>query len=70
MSGPFSNLLALDALFSRPGCSDGLNPALKAAMQADDNWPTHSAGPVRRDGPLPENAIPFPAISPDKKQSA
>lgn len=70
MSGPFSSLLALDALFARPGCRDGLNPALKAAMQADQNWPSRSAGPDRQDGPLPENAVPFPATSSDKKQTA
>ncbi|MEL7213144.1 MAG: hypothetical protein AAGK92_10810 [Pseudomonadota bacterium] len=59
MSKTLTDLRGMDELSSRYGC--GLNPKLKAAIEADLRFPAKAAAPLPRPddtaGPLPENVI-------------
>ena len=70
MTGPFSHLLALDALVSQHGRTDGLNPALRAAMDADQRWPSRSGGPATDAKTLPDGGAAFPPPPKDRKKTA
>ena len=61
VNGRFSHLLAFDTLLSRLGYKDGLNPALKAAIEADQCWPSKSAGPTVVPPELPGSVVVFPS---------
>jgi len=53
---PLIDLLRIDALAQPHGC--GLNPKLRAAIEADTRWPSKAASPPSaEEAPLPEGVI-------------
>ncbi|WP_299747782.1 hypothetical protein [uncultured Tateyamaria sp.] len=63
----FTDLLHMDALAQPYGC--GLNPELRAAIEADTRWQSKAASPARVEGaPLPKGVTRLPVPAPQSGQ--
>lgn len=72
MSRDATGLLAADALARALGCG-GLHPRLRAALEAGAAFPARRAGPpplADLSGPLPGNAVRFPAVAGPARREA
>jgi hypothetical protein len=70
MSRIFADLLAMDALAQRTGA--GLNPRLRAAIEAQSRFPSKVSGPIPDIAPedLPEGVTPIPLVSDDTQEQS
>lgn len=70
MSRNLIDLLAMDAFAQRTGV--GLNPRLRAAIEADVRFPAKRAGPIPEVAPedLPEEIAAFPQSDAGERKQA